>query len=57
MGDHNDESQIFWCNPIVRAIIPISKLHISTKPKKIMLKKKFEFSINYDFSNSYIKLC
>ena len=25
MGDHNDDNdQIFWCNPIVRAIIPIS---------------------------------
>ena len=50
MGDHNDDNdQIFWCNPIVRAIIPISKLHISRSLKKLCSKKKFEFSINYDF--------
>ena len=50
MGDHNDDNdQVFWCNPIVRAIIPISKLHISRSLKKLCSKKKFEFSINYDF--------
>ena len=49
MGDNNDNSQIFWCNPIVRAIIPISKLHISRSLKKLCSKKKFEFSINHDF--------
>ena len=50
MGDHNDDNHILWCNPIVRAIIPISKLHISRSLKKICRKKKFEFSINHDFS-------
>ena len=49
MGDHNDDNQIFWCNPIVRAVIPISKLHISRSLKKLCRKKKFEFSINHDF--------
>ena len=49
MGDHNDENQIFWCNPIVRAVIPISKLHISRSLKNLCRKKKFEFSINHDF--------
>ena len=49
MGDHNDNNQIFWCNPIVRAIIPISKLHISRSLKKLCSKKKFEFSINNNF--------
>ena len=52
MGDHNDHNQIFWCNPIVRAVIPISKLHISRRLKKICRKKKFEFSINHDFSTT-----
>ena len=52
MGDHNDDNQIFWCNPIVRAVIPISKLHISRSLKKICRKKKFEFSINHDFSTT-----
>ncbi len=49
MGDHNDNNEIFWCNPIVRAIIPISKLHISRSLKKLCTKKKFEYSIDYDF--------
>ena len=49
MGDHNDDNQIFWCNPIVRAVIPISKLHISRSLKKLCRKKKFEFSITHDF--------
>ena len=49
MGDHKDSNQIFWCNPILRAVIPISKLHISRSLKKLCSKKKFEFSINYDF--------
>ncbi len=49
MGDHNDDNQIFWCNPIVRAVIPISKLYISRSLKKLCRKKKFEFSINHDF--------
>ena len=52
MGDHNDDNQIFWCNPIVRAVIPISKLHISRSLKKICRKKSFEFSINHDFSTT-----
>ncbi len=49
MGDHNDDNQIFWCNPTVRAVIPISKLHISKSLKKLCFKKKFEFTVNYDF--------
>ena len=49
MGNHNDDNQVFWCNPIVRAVIPISKLHISRSLKKLCRKKKFEFSINHDF--------
>lgn len=49
MGDHKDNNQIFWCNPIVRAVIPISKLHISKSLKKLCFKKRFEFSINHDF--------
>ena len=49
MGDHNNEKQIFWCNPIVRAVIPISKLYISRSLKKFCRKKKYEFSINHDF--------
>ena len=49
MGDHNDDNKIFWCNPLVRAVIPISKLHISRSLKKLCAKKKFKFSINYDF--------
>ena len=49
MGDHNNDNQFFWCNPIVRAVIPISKLHISRSLKKLCRKKKFEFSINHDF--------
>ena len=52
MGNHNDDNQILWCNPIVRAIIPISKLHISRSLKKICRKKNFEFSINHDFSTT-----
>ncbi len=52
MGDHNDENKIFWCNPLLRAVIPISKLHISRKLKKLCRKKKFEFSINHDFSTT-----
>ncbi len=50
MGDHNDHDQIFWCNPIIRAVIPISKLHISRSLKKLCFKKTFEFSINHDFA-------
>ena len=50
MGDHKDNDQIFWCNPIVRAVIPISKLHISRSLKKLCCKKDFEFSINHNFS-------
>ena len=49
MGDHNANDKIFWCNPIIRAIIPISKLHISRSLKKLCFKKNFEFSINHDF--------
>ena len=49
MGDHNDNNRIFWCNPIVRAVIPISKLHISRSLRKLCCKKKFKFSINHDF--------
>ena len=49
MGDHKDNDQIFWCNPIIRAVIPISKLHISRSLKKLCFKKNFEFSINHDF--------
>ncbi len=49
MGDHNDDDQVFWCNPIIRAVIPISKLHISRSLKKLCFKKNFEFSINHDF--------
>ena len=52
MGDHNDNIQIFWCNPIIRAVIPISKLHISRSLKKLCSKKTFEFSINYNFSTT-----
>ena len=52
MGDHNDNNQIFWCNPLVRAVIPISKLHISKSLKKLCAKNKFEFSINYDFETT-----
>ena len=51
MGDHKDNDQIFWCNPITRAVIPISKLHISRSLKKLCFKKNFEFSINHDFSS------
>ena len=49
MGDHRNDNQVFWCNPIVRAVIPISKLHISRSLKKLCSKKKYKFSINYDF--------
>ena len=52
MGDQNDDYKIFWCNPLVRAVIPISKLHISRSLKKLCAKKKFEFSINYDFKTT-----
>ncbi len=55
MGNHNDDNQIFWCNPIVRAIIPISKLHISRSLKKLCRKKKYEFSINHDFLSTISK--
>ena len=50
MGDQENDSQIFWCNPLVRAIIPISKLHISRSLKKLCKKETFKFSINYDFA-------
>ena len=52
MGDHNDNDQIFWCNPITRAVIPISKLHISRSLKKLCKKETFNFSINHDFSKT-----
>ena len=52
MGDQNDDNKIFWCNPLVRAVIPISKLHISRSLKKLCAKKKFKFSINYDFKKT-----
>ena len=54
MGDHNNDNRIFWCNPIVRAVIPISKLHISRSLKKMCRKKNFEFSINHDFSTTIL---
>ena len=50
MGDQDNKKQIFWCNPLVRAIIPISKLHISRSLKKLCKKKTYKFSINYDFA-------
>ena len=49
MGDQENDNRVFWCNPLVRAIIPISKLHISQSLKRLCKKKTFEFSINYDF--------
>mgnify|MGYP001276284121 CR=1 FL=1 len=49
MGDQDNDNRVFWCNPLVRAIIPISKLHISRSLKRLCKKKTFEFSINYDF--------
>ena len=52
MGDQDNNNHIFWCNPLVRAIIPISKLHISRSLKKLCKKKTFEFTINYDFSTT-----
>ena len=56
MGDHKDNDLIFWCNPIIRAVIPVSKLHISRSLKKLCFKKSFEFSINHDF-RSIISNC
>ncbi len=52
MGDQNNDNQVFWCNPLVRAIIPISKLHISRSLKRLCKKKTFKFSINYDFATT-----
>ena len=52
MGDQNDDDKIFWCNPLVRAVIPISKLHISRSLKKLCAKRDFRFSINYDFKTT-----
>ena len=52
MGDHDDDNKILWCNPIVRAVIPISKLHISRSLKRYCRKQEFEFSINHDFSKT-----
>ena len=52
MGDQENDHKIFWCNPLLRAIIPISQLHISRSLKKICKKKTFEFSINYDFATT-----
>ena len=52
MGDQDDNNNIFWCNPIVRAIIPISKLHISRSLRRLCNKKTFEFTINYDFATT-----
>ena len=51
MGDQ-DNNNIFFCNPIVRAIIPISKLHISRSLRRLCNKKTFEFTINYDFGTT-----
>ncbi|MDC3090720.1 leucyl/phenylalanyl-tRNA--protein transferase [Paracoccaceae bacterium] len=50
MGDQDNDNRVFWCNPLIRAIIPISKLHISRSLKRLCRQKTFEFSINYDFS-------
>ena len=50
MGDQDNNNHIFWCNPPVRAIIPISKLHISRSLKRLCNKKTYKFSINYDFA-------
>ena len=50
MGDQDNNDTIFWCNPLVRAIIPISKLYISRSLKKLCNKKTFKFSINYNFA-------
>ena len=52
MGDQDDKNHIFWCNPIVRAIIPISKLHISRSLRRLCNKKTFQFSIDYDFATT-----
>ena len=52
MGDQENDNQVFWCNPLVRAIIPISRLHISRSLKRLCKKKKFKFSINYDFATT-----
>ncbi len=52
MGDQHDDNKVFWCNPLIRAIIPISKLHISRSLKRLCKKKTFKFSINYDFSTT-----
>ena len=52
MGDQDNSNLIFWCNPIVRAIIPISKLHISRSLTRLCNKKTFTFSINYDFATT-----
>ena len=52
MGDQDNDHKVFWCNPLIRAIIPISKLHISRSLKRLCKKKNFEFSINYDFSTT-----
>ena len=52
MGDQDDNNNIFWCNPIVRAIIPISKLHISRSLRRLCNKKTFEFTINFDFATT-----
>ena len=51
MGDQ-DNNNIFFCNPIVRAIIPISKLHISRSLRRLCNKKTFEFTINFDFATT-----
>lgn len=52
MGYQDDDNKIFWCNPLVRAVIPISKLHISRSLKKLCAKRDFRFSINYDFKTT-----
>ena len=52
MGDQDDSNDVFWCNPIVRAIIPVSKLHISRSLRKLCEKKSFKFTINYDFATT-----
>ena len=49
MGDHRNKEKIFWCNPLFRAIIPISRLHISRSLKRFCKKKALRFSINKDF--------
>jgi leucyl/phenylalanyl-tRNA--protein transferase len=55
MGDHSDKHRIYLCNPLVRAIIPIAKLHISRSLRSFCLKKKFKFTINSQFQTVILK--